>query len=309
MTSSIPPYPYFNGISYNSAFFTSIDSGLTIAQANSKYLQKTIPDTATAIETFSGGINTALINSTSSTTNMTIASNLAPTSTLTLGSTGTYTVNNGTLQTQSLASVNTGSIMNIGANHGSVISIGQAGVSTTNLYGTTQASAINAFSVSSAMTIGSNLTGGSVTIGGTGTVTLSKPMMSNPITPSYNPSTITTGQIGFSITPTYNTPYNLSGQVVRNIATYSLPIGVYYIQANILTPTAVTFQGLGISLTSGTIEYECWSNILTDGYVWFALNVSRMVVITTASTPYYVIAQAGDTRTLLNVKTQCFRIA
>jgi hypothetical protein len=307
MSSFPPPNPYFNGIIYDSSFFKI--PALTLSQANAKYLKKTTPDIASALETFSGGINTALINSTSSATNMTIGNNLAPTTLLTLGSTGTYTVNNGTLQTQSLASVNTGINMNIGANHGSSISIGQAGVSTTNLYGTTQASAINAFSASSAMTIGNNLTGGSLTLGGTGTTTISKPTMSNPITPSYNPNTITAGQIGYSITPTYITPYTLSPSVVKNIASYSLPIGVYFIQASIQTPTPTTYQGLGISLASATIEYECWSNILTDSYIWFALCVSRIVVITTASTPYYIIAQAGDTRTLLQVRTQCFRIA
>jgi hypothetical protein len=169
---------------------------------------------------------------------------------------------------------------------------------------------LDGIAVSSAITIGGNLnSSGSVTIGGTGTTTISKPTMSNPITPSYNPSTITAGQIGYSITPTYNTPYTLTASVVKNIATYSLPIGVYFIQASILTPTVVTYQGLGISSTSATIEYESWSNILTDGYVWLALCVSRMVVITSASTPYYVIAQAGDGRTLLQVRTQCFRIA
>ncbi len=40
MTSANQPFPYFNGIEYNSAYFTSIDSGLTIAQANAKYLKK-----------------------------------------------------------------------------------------------------------------------------------------------------------------------------------------------------------------------------------------------------------------------------
>ena len=67
MSSSIPPYPYFNGIEYNSAFFTSADSGLTIGQANSKYLQKTVTDTATALETFTAGIKTDAINPTTTT--------------------------------------------------------------------------------------------------------------------------------------------------------------------------------------------------------------------------------------------------
>jgi hypothetical protein len=133
--------------------------------------------------------------------------------------------------------------------------------------------------------------------------------VNSPLTPNYNPSAIVAGQIGSAITPTYNTPFTLSPSVVKNIATYSLPIGVYFIQASIQTPTPVTYQALGISSASATIQYECWSNILTDSYIWFALCVSRMVVITSASTPYYVIAQAGDMRTLLQVRTQCFRIA
>jgi hypothetical protein len=59
MTSANQPFPYYNGITYNSAFFTTESgSGLTIAQANAKYLQKTVQDTASALETFSAGIKT-----------------------------------------------------------------------------------------------------------------------------------------------------------------------------------------------------------------------------------------------------------
>ena len=65
MTSANPPYPYYNGIAYNSAYFiTSNGSGLTQAKANTLYLQKTTPDTATAVETFSSGITTNTINTT-----------------------------------------------------------------------------------------------------------------------------------------------------------------------------------------------------------------------------------------------------
>lgn len=62
MTSSNPPYPYYDGIAYNSAFFTTNNgSGLTQAKANALYLQKTIADTAIAEETFSSGIKTDTI--------------------------------------------------------------------------------------------------------------------------------------------------------------------------------------------------------------------------------------------------------
>ena len=68
MTSSNPPYPYYNGIEYNWSFFKSdTGSGLTQAKANALYLQKTVADTASVIETFTGGILTNAINPTTTT--------------------------------------------------------------------------------------------------------------------------------------------------------------------------------------------------------------------------------------------------
>jgi hypothetical protein len=46
MSSYNPPYPYFNGITYNKSYFDSSGTGLSRAQANALYLQKTTPDTA-----------------------------------------------------------------------------------------------------------------------------------------------------------------------------------------------------------------------------------------------------------------------
>jgi len=63
MSSFPPPSPYFNGIIYDNSFFNVFSSsGLTLSQANAKFLQKTTPDIATALETFSGGIKTNLIS-------------------------------------------------------------------------------------------------------------------------------------------------------------------------------------------------------------------------------------------------------
>ena len=61
MSSYNPPYPYFNGITYNKSYFDSSGTGLSRAQANALYLQKTMPDTATALETFNAGIKTNTI--------------------------------------------------------------------------------------------------------------------------------------------------------------------------------------------------------------------------------------------------------
>ena len=63
MTAFPPPNVYFNGIIYDSDYFTHSLSGLTLSQANAKYLQKTVQDTASALETFTSGVKTDLIKS------------------------------------------------------------------------------------------------------------------------------------------------------------------------------------------------------------------------------------------------------
>lgn len=75
MSSSNPPYPNFNGITYNSSFFPTESSALTQGQANLLYLRKTVADTATAQETFTTGIATNNLNTTSTASNLVIGSN------------------------------------------------------------------------------------------------------------------------------------------------------------------------------------------------------------------------------------------
>jgi hypothetical protein len=65
MSADSPPTYYFTGIDFNSSFYTTPSGGsgdLTLAQANALYLRKTIPDIATAVETFSAGIKTDAID-------------------------------------------------------------------------------------------------------------------------------------------------------------------------------------------------------------------------------------------------------
>ena len=64
MSAFYPPSYSFTGINFNSGFFTTPTTGLTETQANDIYLRKTTPDTASALETFTGGIKTDTINAT-----------------------------------------------------------------------------------------------------------------------------------------------------------------------------------------------------------------------------------------------------
>jgi hypothetical protein len=52
-----PPEYYFTSIDFNSTFYETTNGSLTQTQANALYLQKTVPDTATAKETFLADIN------------------------------------------------------------------------------------------------------------------------------------------------------------------------------------------------------------------------------------------------------------
>ena len=91
MTSQNPPYPYFDGITYNSSFFgTTTSSGLTQAVANTLYLRKTVADIATSSETFSAGILTNGIEQIG-TTNITLYGN---TTTASIGLGGGQTAGN-----------------------------------------------------------------------------------------------------------------------------------------------------------------------------------------------------------------------
>ena len=77
MNNATPPSPYYDGITFNPFFFvhatTTADAvtGITQAQADVRYLIKGSPDTATAQETFQGGIitSTAAVNKITSTNN------------------------------------------------------------------------------------------------------------------------------------------------------------------------------------------------------------------------------------------------
>ena len=70
MSIAPPPYPIFNNIDYNSSFFSANTGGLTQGQANTLYLQKTKPDTAGVLETFTAGINTNIIQPASTGANL-----------------------------------------------------------------------------------------------------------------------------------------------------------------------------------------------------------------------------------------------
>lgn len=102
MSSSNPPYPYYNGIPFNPSFFTSnTGTGLSESTANTLYLRKTVADTASAQETFSLGIKAQKVDGLLSSSIMYVGNNITSGS-LILGNTGIRTKNQGIFEAYSI---------------------------------------------------------------------------------------------------------------------------------------------------------------------------------------------------------------
>ena len=156
MTQANPPFPNFNGITYNPAFFNTSSSssggGLTEARANILYLQKLVPDTANVLETFTAGILTSQLNTNnidSSTQGSNLLIGALNASIISIGSSATETDLNGfcqfnsdvnvtgilalsnALNTQTIDTQTTLQYMNIAPTHCSALNIGHDSMITT----------------------------------------------------------------------------------------------------------------------------------------------------------------------------------
>ena len=113
MTSLPPPTYYFNGIYFNPAFYNPSSLGLTTSTANSLYLRKTYADTATAQETFSGGILTTSVN--------------ASTGTLIIGNNDPLNIGFGNSRAGAVINLGNGTgNLNLGNNDGGTVRIGSS---------------------------------------------------------------------------------------------------------------------------------------------------------------------------------------
>lgn len=101
MSVENPPTYNFPGLEFNPTYFIneSISSGFTEEQANALYLKKTIPDTATALETFNEGIKTKSIEPINATDTLNI--NTVSSTATNIINIGNDTTNNQTLNLNS----------------------------------------------------------------------------------------------------------------------------------------------------------------------------------------------------------------
>jgi len=132
-----PPDYYFTGINFNPAFYADDSGGgLSESTANTLYLRKTIPDTATAIETFTLGIKAQKVDGLQTSSIMYVGNNIT-TGSLLLGNTPIRTKNQGIFETAKIRAPATNGTVEIcgDATAGGGVDIGTA-LSTTNINGT-----------------------------------------------------------------------------------------------------------------------------------------------------------------------------
>ncbi len=290
MSAENPPTYNFSGIDFNPSFYVdeSNSSGITQEQANTLYLQKTIPDTATALETFSGGIKTNTIDNVSSTDTSNILINSTGninigtsssrtsanpiiigngnnsivrigTSQMQFNTTGTPTA---TLQSISTAGINVitaGSTFNFLSNHTATLSIGTA---------INRSGDIN---IANTQTTGT----GNIVIGSTAITTGSQNITINrPLTIGYTPAKLTNfNQIGY-----YDFSNGLSSGTITSTHNYlvhsvnSVPDGTYIIIGNITclgTGCTITLQEFGITtitppIPTGALTYYPGATVKTS---------------------------------------------
>jgi hypothetical protein len=281
MSSANPPYPYFNGITYNNAYFETSGTGLSRTQATALYLQKTTPDTATALETFNTGIKTNTINAVS--TSLDIVANLLGINPNSGGATTNIHTNNsssnGTVNIMGSVGGSSGRV-NVCVGSGGGVTASECNISTGTTIGTVSignsANAVNINSMALSL--------------GTATKTLT---IQTPITVGYTTNPSASNQIGYVINDTINATTIAPNTGVNTFTTnVTLPAGVWLIT-----------YGLRLEPTAGTSTATlCASYIVDNALQTYATNsTSNLTSITInpnqgwCSTGSYVMKSTGST--------------
>lgn len=282
MTTSKPP-KYLSSI-FNSFYYAEdVTTGFTQAEADLRYLKKNITDTATALETFSGGIITNSIESVISTDTINIATGsrdgpinigtaLTATGVMTIGSLTGSIVKFGSsaLTTQITPSTSSMNISNVGPANGDFNLCPQQNSGVLNI-GT---STIRTAAINIATTKNSSL-GQAINIGSSSTLATGQIININrPLTIGYTPVALTNfNQIGnYSHSSGSSSATITSGNNYLVHSVSSIPDGTYNIIGNITclgTGCTITLQEFGITtvtppIPTGALTYYNSASVKTS---------------------------------------------
>ena len=279
MTTVPPPSEQFTGVYYNPSFWISSSTTLSQAVANTLYLRKTTTDSASALETFNGGIASQNIAATSLTTQ----ANLFTTQT-----SGTVQLGNSSVSVHcSNIDCNGNSINNATNPTTGNITICNNQTSGTLSLGT------NA-SRTGAITIGANAN--TINIGGY-------------LTPTYTTMPSSNTQIGYKLsTSLTNTTVGVSATLIGGTFP-TIPAGVWLIQGYAMLPTAtgnvvhLTINN-SLAINTGAVN-SAPTNATNNAYV----EVSTVQAFTTTQTTWGLYAQATASSALTNISIVITRLA
>ena len=279
MTTVPPPSEQFTGVYYNPSFWISSSTTLSQAVANTLYLRKTTTDSASALETFNGGIASQNIAATSLTTQ----ANLFTTQT-----SGTVQLGNSSVSVHcSNIDCNGNSINNATNPTTGNITICNNQTSGTLSLGT------NA-SRTGAITIGANAN--TINLGGY-------------LTPSYTTMPSSNTQIGYKLsTSLTNTTVGVSATLIGGTFP-TIPAGVWLIQGYAMLPTAtgnvvhLTINN-SLAINTGAVN-SAPTNPTNNSYV----EVSTVQAFTTTQTTWGLYAQATASSALTNISIVITRLA
>ena len=298
MSSANPPYPYYDGIPFNPSFFTSdtgTGSGLTETEANALYLRKTVTDTASALETFNGGIVTPSLSSASI---LNIDGGVINIANTLDNASEVYIMNND----------NASGVINIMSSNSSTGYIALGGANTeTAINGITIIPLINTSPPSNNLTqITLGATNGAFDTNTTmnGKTTISK--LNAPLNPVFTYPILTATHIGYNIyDPVVGT--TLAANDYNNITNFiTLTAGVWLINYGVkATSTA----------DSSITIYTIWGNETADATIFYSQNgisekivstrelifTGTFVVVSTGTNTYQIKSYSGYTGGTLTI--------
>jgi hypothetical protein len=305
---------------YNPSYFNTSGTGLTQTQANALYLQKTVSDTATALESFTGGVAVNTIQPTSATGDMSIypaqtGGNLyiGVNSTSSSGRTGTVHIADGnSMPSGANVHINNGTTNQSNTN----IMNGATTSGTCNIMtGATTTGTVNictgiSTGQSSTVHISDGTTTGNVTIGNTNNaVTLWNTVtnLSYTTTPTYGSS-----QIGYRIIKLNNASATTGASTANstvNLTSFTLEAGVWMFECNMLIGVAplAAFEWY-ISATSATSDTSRTCGALTTT-ASIQTRMSGVIVNSTSSSWYLNCKSSGNSTPLTNIYLYVTRMA
>ena len=279
MTTVPPPTEQFTGIYYNPSFWISSATTLSQSVANTLYLRKTTTDSASALETFNGGIASQNIAATSLTTQ----ANLFTTQT-----SGTVQLGNTSV------SVHCSNIDCNGNTINNATSPASGNISICNNQTSGNLSLGTNASRTGAITIGGNAN--TINLGGY-------------LTPTYATMPSSNTQIGYKLsTALTNTTVGVSATIIAGTFP-TIPAGVWLIQGYAMLPTAtgnvvhLTINN-SLAINTGAVN-SAPTNATNNAYV----EVSTVQAFTTTQTTWGLYAQATASSALTNISIVITRLA